>query len=170
MADDSPSPRCTKCAGIIDLTTNVISCTYFLSNLQKTDTYHEECFDQATDIPLRAQCCTCGKGRAHPYQRLDIFKTTLRAQGLDGNQVLFRTCWYICSLKCGEYIKKQATKEKEKMEPMAHIEMQRICSFCEKLGDRFKRCSRCLRVWYCSPECQKSDWKKHKELCDAMTG
>jgi hypothetical protein len=27
------------------------------------------------------------------------------------------------------------------------------------------RCSKCVVVWYCSRECQKEDWKKHKKMC-----
>jgi len=30
-----------------------------------------------------------------------------------------------------------------------------------------KRCSGCCLVWYCSGECQKEHWKKHKESCKA---
>lgn len=38
-------------------------------------------------------------------------------------------------------------------------------SSCDRIainrGD-FKRCSKCKAVWYCSVECQKADWRRHK--------
>lgn len=34
---------------------------------------------------------------------------------------------------------------------------------CAKLGTQ--RCTCCLRVRYCSPECQRSDWLLHKKMC-----
>lgn len=33
---------------------------------------------------------------------------------------------------------------------------------CSKRGVGFKRCSACKKTAYCSVECQKEDWKKHK--------
>jgi hypothetical protein len=32
-------------------------------------------------------------------------------------------------------------------------------------GIKFKYCSRCQKVCYCSKECQNSDWKDHKFIC-----
>jgi len=34
-------------------------------------------------------------------------------------------------------------------------------------GSEIKRCKRCQRVWYCSPACQRADWKIHKKVCAA---
>lgn len=31
-----------------------------------------------------------------------------------------------------------------------------------------KQCSKCRRVWYCSRECQVTDWKTHKESCKSL--
>jgi tetratricopeptide (TPR) repeat protein len=44
------------------------------------------------------------------------------------------------------------------------------CDHCEKvLGEEnLKRCSRCRLVYYCSADCQKLHWKKHKEMCYPM--
>jgi len=42
------------------------------------------------------------------------------------------------------------------------------CNFCKKLpeqGSKLRVCSRCERRYYCSKECQTSDWKGHKAHC-----
>ena len=45
------------------------------------------------------------------------------------------------------------------------------CRFCSRRenreeGEKFKQCSACKLVYYCSPKCQKKDWKmRHKMEC-----
>lgn len=41
------------------------------------------------------------------------------------------------------------------------------CEICGKSED-IKRCAKCKVVAYCSRECQKSDWKKHKKICPQL--
>lgn len=46
------------------------------------------------------------------------------------------------------------------------------CHCCHKApsdGVRFRCCSRCKKVFYCSPECQKKDWHAgHKHSCEPL--
>lgn len=42
------------------------------------------------------------------------------------------------------------------------------CSHYERNGEKFRRCGRCRRALYCSPECQKAHWKAHKHECQDM--
>ncbi|KAH8926968.1 hypothetical protein BT69DRAFT_899747 [Atractiella rhizophila] len=43
------------------------------------------------------------------------------------------------------------------------------CAFCKLEREGIpKTCSRCKLTRYCSPVCQKADWKRHKEICDAI--
>ena len=37
------------------------------------------------------------------------------------------------------------------------------CEVQEQKVAQFKRCGGCHQVWYCSPDCQKTDWTTHKK-------
>jgi FKBP-type peptidyl-prolyl cis-trans isomerase len=42
---------------------------------------------------------------------------------------------------------------------------------CRKLAAedvKLSRCSSCKSVFYCSTQCQRSDWKKHKSVCNEL--
>ena len=45
----------------------------------------------------------------------------------------------------------------------------RCCSHCEKFSEDLKRCSRCRQANYCSSECQRNDWKRHKLTCTSIS-
>jgi hypothetical protein len=45
-----------------------------------------------------------------------------------------------------------------------------LCARCGKPGATgMLRCSKCKSVRYCSRECQRSDWKQHKERCKEVS-
>ncbi|KAJ7167643.1 hypothetical protein C8R46DRAFT_254264 [Mycena filopes] len=50
------------------------------------------------------------------------------------------------------------------MPAVAQLPGEARCYRCDKLGD-LRRCSRCQIARYCSPECQRADWKDHKPRC-----
>lgn len=39
------------------------------------------------------------------------------------------------------------------------------CDTCHELRSELRRCSKCKARWYCSVECQRTDWKEHKKHC-----
>ncbi|CAK9092076.1 SET domain-containing protein 5 [Durusdinium trenchii] len=48
--------------------------------------------------------------------------------------------------------------------------MSPSCAVCEKAGDKMKLCGQCKDRCYCSPECQRLDWKTHKTWCQKNAG
>jgi tetratricopeptide (TPR) repeat protein len=40
-----------------------------------------------------------------------------------------------------------------------------VCAKCGKTDIPLKQCGQCKQVKYCSRECQKSDWSRHKKVC-----
>ena len=39
------------------------------------------------------------------------------------------------------------------------------CFTCKKKFFELKKCGNCLSILYCSKECQRNDWKRHKLEC-----
>lgn len=50
---------------------------------------------------------------------------------------------------------------------MAQEENQ-LCGICGVKTT--KHCTKCKNIYYCSSECQRNDWKVHKELCYSTSG
>lgn len=44
------------------------------------------------------------------------------------------------------------------------------CKLISSTKSDFKRCSRCKSTFYCSPTCQKQDWRMHKFICKPEEG
>jgi len=54
-------------------------------------------------------------------------------------------------------------EESEKQE-----KSKKKCDYCKKKADevkKLKKCATCLKTRYCSQECQRADWKNHKNVC-----
>lgn len=40
------------------------------------------------------------------------------------------------------------------------------CTHCKKVHEqKLNKCSACKMAAYCDQECQKKDWKEHKQIC-----
>ena len=46
-----------------------------------------------------------------------------------------------------------------------HFKAQRRCRTCDQLHLKMMTCGGCQNEWYCSVECQSSDWSRHKGEC-----
>lgn len=61
----------------------------------------------------------------------------------------------------------------KKKEPGSSKDTTPTCKGCGskegKNSQELKSCAKCKRAKYCSRECQKSDWKKHKTACSMMS-
>ncbi|KAF6753370.1 hypothetical protein DFP72DRAFT_1010551 [Ephemerocybe angulata] len=75
---------------------------------------------------------------------------------------------------------KKYTKKKWKLTfalPLGPLPMAKVGKLADEHGcdvcgstENASRCVQCLSAIYCSPECQKRDWPKHKEACRTLQG
>ncbi|XP_053389920.1 uncharacterized protein LOC123546577 [Mercenaria mercenaria] len=49
--------------------------------------------------------------------------------------------------------------------PRQVLDFVETCCFCHIDSNKLKKCSKCKKANYCSRECQKQHWKRHKTIC-----
>ena len=97
---------------------------------------------------------------------INIYEGRINKKGL---KYMYEAIYY-----CRKYIKLSETekfdedRKKEITETLS--ELFSMCRVCGKKGERYKQCSRCTCVYYCSVDCQRKDWKEngHKEECKKL--
>ncbi|EIW57994.1 ankyrin [Trametes versicolor FP-101664 SS1] len=68
-------------------------------------------------------------------------------------------------IKCGPKVTAVVQKWKRKRAGAANPLDEKKCATCAKSGVPLKFCASCHATWYCSRQCQRNDWKKHKHIC-----
>ena len=72
--------------------------------------------------------------------------------------------YYYCSLEC----KNNDIHFHRRIKTMFSLNTtlaKKCCNYCKLISSDLKCCSNCKNTWYCSSECQKANWKKHKKDC-----
>ncbi len=64
-----------------------------------------------------------------------------------------------------EYVSKYL---KKLLKNESGVKVSRICSVCDKKSQTCKKCA-CRSIYYCSTDCQKTDWNRHKTDCKRIT-
>jgi hypothetical protein len=79
---------------------------------------------------------------------------------------------YYCSRGCREEAREAhrpdcLIHQEERQERREKKAKQVTCDTCKKRSSytKMKKCSRCRSATYCSVECQKQDWNRHKATC-----
>ena len=87
----------------------------------------------------------------------------------EGGKYMYEAIYY-----CRKYIKLSETEkfdeDTKKLITETLSDLSSMCRVCGKKGERYKQCSRCTCVYYCSVDCQRKDWKEngHKEECKKL--
>jgi hypothetical protein len=107
---------------------------------------------------------TCDKVQGKQDANGDFTRLTIRC----------KSCLmeYYCSRSCREEAKEQhrpncLLNQEERQERREKKAKQVTCDTCKKRSSytKMKKCSRCRNATYCSVECQKQDWNRHKQEC-----
>ena len=109
----------------------------------------DTCKPYFTDI----QCFMCLKQIIVP-----VWCNTLYDDASGGTR--FSTCSLACTKLMAKKLRREFGQQGEKVEV--------LCNTCHVSKPSMQRCARCNTIYYCSKECQRQDWKEHKQECVPM--
>jgi hypothetical protein len=113
-----------------------------------------------------------------PHKPMQLFIAYRLAHAFEEIQAAMFTCRIACQLEEEadarasaaahgmDYLGRNAPKPNCNAPESSDVP-QTSCHGCGRQAAQcsLKRCAACETVWYCSRECQASDWKKHKPIC-----
>lgn len=100
--------------------------------------------------------CSCGEGKDLPSK----FEKSMRSVNAPGS--LVHPHFYRAALS-----PLFAPADKSSAGSLEMKSAAPMCGKCGKEGKALKQCARCRKVAYCSKECQRLDWKVHRNACSA---
>ena len=53
--------------------------------------------------------------------------------------------------------------------PSTETVVSNVCSFCHRISQTMKHCSKCKKSTYCSKACQTNHWMRHKHFCKLIS-
>lgn len=91
-----------------------------------------------------------------------------------GYRLLSLFFFFSANTKKGTLFKQMPREERFELsrdDPLVVFCSNRWCGKLQQKGERFNNCGKCRLSYYCSPACQKVDWRKgkHKQTCAPMT-
>ena len=100
------------------------------------------------------------------YYAIAIYEERIMKEGM---RYMYEAIYYGRKyIKLSETEKFDEDQKKQITEMLS--DLSSMCRVCGKKGERYKQCSRCTCVYYCSVDCQRKDWKEngHKEECKKL--
>jgi hypothetical protein len=108
------------------------------------------------DFDKKVQCLVCDE--MIPVNSLPVFYHFAME---DPN--LLWIAFRVCNVRCN-------TRAEEELASVLKLKEQCvICASCLKRQGTMARCGQCHITRYCSKDCQKKDWVKHKQMCFSKT-
>ncbi|CAM9482521.1 unnamed protein product [Hapterophycus canaliculatus] len=115
----------------------------------------------------RTLCC-CGKGKDLPEEFKRSMKTTSTDPADEGpplHSLMYRAAlsplYAPIHVACLASVGVRSTSIEV---GVSATRRSSKCAICGKTGQSMQ-CARCRSVCYCSKECQRKDWKRHKSAC-----
>ncbi len=118
--------------------------------------YHPQCetyfySDYRYKISKENKCCICKKD----LSTLDNVTSVSFPYPCKFGDKKHHCFLLVCSKECGDDLTRT---------PHTTIDGLK-CKGCKNGFENLKKCGRCMKPMYCSKECQRKDWKIHKNKC-----